>query len=115
MSELSDYGIYLQIIGIILALGPTKYYIAIRIFEFYLIMDRNKIIKITESRSPKSFREKLYKFSMKWQTLKKILDEYVDESNYDELVKTPLSRTIGGFGILLIVGGLILHLSYWQR
>lgn len=114
MSELLDYGIYLQIIGIILALGPTKYYIAIRIFEIYLIMNRNKIITISENRPPKSFQEKLNKISMKWQALKEKLDEVIDESNYDELVKIPLSRTIGGFGILMVVVGLILQLSFWQ-
>jgi len=71
ITELADYGIYLQIIGIVLALGPTKYYIAIRVFELYLIINRNKIITITENRPAKTFQEKLQEFIMKLEALKK--------------------------------------------
>ncbi len=111
---ISDVGISLQIFGIILAIGPTKLWLAVRFYEIILIIKRKDILKIEENRQPHAPKEKLYKNLEIFKMLKKKLDETIENLDYEEFLKSDFSKMMSGIGVLFLVIGLILQFSWLQ-
>lgn len=115
---LSDIGIALQIIGIVVALSVTRYLFHIALIIQVIYQQRKKIFPKIDFGHPKDLSELFLMqriYSKTWILIfKNYLRNIVNNMGTDKILKSGISNIMILMGIILVILGLILTTTFFK-
>ena len=115
---LNDIGVYLQIVGIVVALSATRYLFHIFIVIQVIYENRKKIFRSIDFGHPETFSELLLMWRVNskiWaMTFLKYLKQPLESLGREKILKSPLSNLMMLIGVVLVIVGLILTTTHFE-
>jgi len=116
---LNDVGVFLQILGIFIALSVTRYLFHIAIIIHVIYKNRKKIFTKIDFGHPKNLSEYFLMQRVYSKILVNTFMKYFKNSlngiSTDEILKSGISNIMIGIGVTFVIVGLILTTTYFKE